>query len=74
MLDVVGAINILDKSVNKQFTKNRELPKIGDTKYRRVLLTPIVSHTMELKGQWRSAYDWAAVCGNTTYRNELEKV
>ncbi|WHZ02775.1 hypothetical protein QNH48_28290 [Neobacillus sp. YX16] len=45
MLDVVGAINILDKSVNKQFTKNRELPKIEDTKYRRVLLTPIVSHT-----------------------------
>jgi putative transposase len=45
--DVVGAINILDKSVNKQFTKNRELPKFEDTKYRRVLLTPIVSHNGE---------------------------
>jgi len=43
--DIVGAINILDKSVHKQLTKNRELPKIEDTKYRRVLLTPIVSHT-----------------------------
>jgi putative transposase len=42
--DVVGAINILDKSVNKQFTRNRELPKIEDTKYRRVLLRPIGSH------------------------------
>ncbi|MBT2738340.1 RNA-guided endonuclease TnpB family protein [Bacillus sp. ISL-7] len=42
--DVVGAMNILDKSVNKQLTKNRELPKIEDTKYRRVLLAPIVSH------------------------------
>ncbi|MFZ7942779.1 RNA-guided endonuclease InsQ/TnpB family protein [Neobacillus sp. 19] len=42
--DVVGAINILDKSVHKQFTKNRELPKWEDTKYHRVLLTPIVSH------------------------------
>ncbi|MDR7238039.1 IS605 OrfB family transposase [Neobacillus drentensis] len=41
--DVVGAINILDKSVNKELTKNRELPKIEDTKYRRVLLAPIVS-------------------------------
>jgi putative transposase len=42
--DVVGASNILDKAVNKQITRNRELPKIKDTKYRRVLLTPIVSH------------------------------
>jgi putative transposase len=42
--DVVGAMNILDKSVNKQLTKNRELPKIEDTKYRRVHLAPIVSH------------------------------
>ncbi|MEH7479558.1 transposase [Neobacillus drentensis] len=42
--DVVGAINILDKSVNKRLTKNRELPKIEDTKYRRVLLASIVSH------------------------------
>ncbi|WP_248737395.1 transposase [Neobacillus rhizosphaerae] len=42
--DLVGAVNILDKSINKQFKKNRELPKIEDTKYRRVLLTPIVSH------------------------------
>ncbi|MEH7332611.1 transposase [Neobacillus drentensis] len=42
--DVVGAINILDKSVNIQFTKNRELPKLEDTKYRRVLLAPIVPH------------------------------
>ncbi|MFP5107590.1 zinc ribbon domain-containing protein [Neobacillus sp. C211] len=38
--DVVGAMNILDKSVNKQLTKNRELSKIEDTKYRRVLLAP----------------------------------
>ncbi|WHY77255.1 transposase [Neobacillus sp. WH10] len=43
--DIVGAINILDKSVHKQFMKNRELPKLEDTKYRRVLLTPIVTHT-----------------------------
>ena len=42
--DLVGAVNILDKSINKQFKKNRELPKIEDTKYRRVLLTPIVPH------------------------------
>jgi putative transposase len=42
--DIVGALNILDKSKNKQLTPNRELPKIQDTKYRRVLLTPIVSH------------------------------
>ncbi|MCM2534974.1 transposase [Neobacillus pocheonensis] len=42
--DVVGAINILDKSKNKHLTPNRELPKIQDTTYRRVLLTPIVSH------------------------------
>jgi putative transposase len=42
--DVVGAVNILDKSIHKQLTKNRELPKIEDTKYRRVILTPIVSY------------------------------
>ncbi|MGZ4160019.1 MAG: RNA-guided endonuclease InsQ/TnpB family protein [Neobacillus sp.] len=41
--DIVGALNILDKAKNKQLTPNRELPRIQDTKYRRVLLTPIVS-------------------------------
>jgi putative transposase len=41
--DLVGALNILDKSKNKQLTPNRDLPRIQDTKYRRVLLTPIVS-------------------------------
>jgi putative transposase len=35
----------MDKSVHKQLTQNRELPKIEDTKYRRVLLIPIVSHS-----------------------------
>ncbi|MCH6266315.1 RNA-guided endonuclease InsQ/TnpB family protein [Neobacillus citreus] len=39
--DVVGAINILDKGLNGEITKGRNLPKIENTKYRRVNLVPI---------------------------------
>lgn len=60
-LYVVDAMNILDKSVNKQLTKKRGLAKIEDTKYRRSQLAHL-SRVMRT-GQWRSAYDWAAVCG-----------
>ncbi|RHW43366.1 transposase [Neobacillus notoginsengisoli] len=39
--DVVGAVNILDKSINSEITKDRLLPEWKDTKYRRVNLVPI---------------------------------